>query len=247
MTVFTSRDDGRHQPGDDPEWSEAWLFDVVQPKDGLGASFGLTVHPNRSEVSFHASVVGKDRELVSLVEPAAPMPAAPSLEVRAPALWTEIGFQTPMVHVTVDLEAFAVALSDPNEVFRGAYGTRLALGCELEWEMDGDLEPGNNECSYELPCRVTGELLIAHETIEIDGWGWRSHRWGAERTTDYVALRGRRADHTWWKQAAHPLEDLQTVGRAPVPSSVAGRQARLDQRLVTRSDGALAWVRSISV
>lgn len=245
MSVFTSRDDGRHQPGDDPEWTETWLFDVVQPSDRLGASFELTLHPHRGEASFHASVVGEGRELVSLVEPAAAIPTFPSLEVRAPALWTEVGFQTHMVHVTLDLEAFAVALSDPDDVYRGAYGTRVALGCDLEWEMDGGVEVGNNAHSYELSCKVTGELLIADEVIEIDGWGWRSHRWGLETTTDYVALRGR-DDSGWWKQASHPLEDLQTIGRAPVPSTVGGRQARLDQRLAARADGALAWVRSIS-
>lgn len=246
MTVFTSRDDGRHQPGDDPEWTEAWLFDVVQPAMGLGASFEFTVRPHTREVSFHASLVRRDHELVSLVEPAAALPPAPSLEVRAPALWVDIGIQSPLVHTTLDLEAFAVSLSDPDEVFRGAYGTRVALGCELEWEMDGGLEPGRNAHSYELPCRVTGELLIAHDVIDIDGWGWRSHRWGVERPSDYSALRGRHKDGTWWKQINHPIEDLQTVGRAPIPSRVAGRQARLDQRLVTRGDGSMAWVRSIS-
>jgi len=247
MTVFTSRDDGRHQPGDDPLWTEAWLFDVVQANSRLGASFEFTLRPDRNEVSFHASVVGVDRELVSLVDPAAQAPPAPSLEVRAPALWVDIGIQSPMVHVTLDLEAFAVALSDPDDVFRGAYGTRVALGCELEWEMDGGLEPGRNEHTYELPCRVTGELLIADETIEIDGWGWRSHRWGNEQVTDYTALRGRHRDGSWWKQMSHPIEDLRTLGRAPVPTTVAGRHARLDQRLVTRDDGSLAWVRSASI
>lgn len=247
MTVFTSRDDGRHQPGDDPRWTEAWLFDVVQADGRLGASFELTTYPHRNEVAFHASVVGTERDLVSLVDLAAALPAAPSLEVRAPALWVEVGIQSPMVHATLDLEAFAVSLADPDEVFRGAYGIRVALGGELEWEMDGGLEPGRNEHSYELPCRVTGELLIADEVIEIDGWGWRSHRWGVEQVNDYSALRGRHRDGAWWKQINHPIEDLQTVGRAPVPSTVAGRQARLDQRLVTRSDGSLAWVRSQSV
>lgn len=246
MTVFTSRDDGRHQPGEDPQWTEAWLFDVVHPATALGASFEFTLRPHAREVSFHASVVGRDRELVSLVDAAAAMPPAPSLEVRAPALWVDIGIQSPMVHTTLDLEAFAVALTDPDEVFRGAYGTRVALGCELEWEMDGGLEPGQNEHSYELPCRVTGELLIADDAIEIDGWGWRSHRWGIEHITDYSALRGRNQDGTWWKQINHPIEDLRTIGRAPVPSQVAGRQARLDQRLCADSDGSLAWVRSIA-
>lgn len=245
---FAPEDDRRHEPAsDDEQWSEAWLFDVVQPDLSIAASFELILQPGRGVAGFHASIVGADRQLVTLTETAAALPNGSSLEVRAPALWTEVGIQTPMAHVTVDLEAFGVALEDPEEVFRGAYGDRIAVGCELEWEMESGLEPGRNPMAYELGCGVTGEILLGSETIEIDGWGWRSHRWGVPLSDDRAALRGQRQDGTWWKQLNRPIEDVRTVARAPIAWQLGHQDARLDQRLVRSRNGDIAWVRSLTV
>lgn len=248
MTAFVPEDDRRHAPDTAEEhWSEAWLLDLVEPDLSIAASFELLLHPASGTAGFHASIVGADRRLVTLSEMAAAIPAEPSLELRAPALWAEVGIQTPMSHVTVDLEAFGVALDDPEEVFRGAYGDRIAVGCELEWEMESGLEPGRNPMSYEIGCAVRGEILLGTETIEVDGWGWRSHRWGVPRADDRAALLGKRRDGSWWKQLNRPIEDVSTIARAPVAWRLGLQDARLDQRVVRSRDGDIAWVRSLTV
>jgi hypothetical protein len=190
-------------------------------------------------------VVGSSRDLVTLSESEAALPSAGSLELRAPGLWTEIGIQTPWEHVTVDLEAFAVRLDDPDDVFGRAYGDRVALGCELEWETAAPIEAHESAASslgYSLACNVHGELLVADEVIEIDGWGWRSHRWGSASTTELI--RGRRQGGDWWTEPHGRISGVSTIGRAPIAEQIAHNGLAFDRRLVETAAGDLAWIRS---
>lgn len=244
-----------HRPTDDPTWIEAYLFDLVHGSGDLGVSIELLSWPQAGRVAFHVSVVERTERLISLVDPDVPAPRPPSLELRAPGLWADVGIQTPREHVTVDLEAFAVALDDPNEVFAGAYGHRTALGSELEWETAAEpvvtrpLTAASG--AYEIPCIVHGELLLADRTIEIDGWGWRSHRWGSPAAADRAATRGRTAEGEWLltdTSAETPAgsvhdEALEVIGHAPVPDPSFSRPLR--QRLVRSVDGTLAWLRHL--
>ena len=193
-------------------------------------------------VAFHTSVVRSDRPIVSLIEPGAPVPTAPSLEVRSPGLWTDIGIQTPFEHVSVDIEAFAVALEDPDEASADAFGERVALGGELEWETDGPIALGPAPRSYEVPCVVHGELLVADEVIEIDGFGWRSHRWGSQSDSPRTAWRARSTQAEWLIEQRAPT-DYAVIARAPIPDP-AVPDARLEQALIKSSAGALGWLRT---
>jgi hypothetical protein len=205
-------------------------------------SIEFLLWPQFSRVAFHASVVQPERPLISLVELEASAPRAPSLEVRAPGLWTDIGIQTALDHMTVDIEAFAVELDDPNEVFAGAYGIRTALGCELEWETAAEVQPGVSASSYEIPCIVHGELLLDERTIEIDGWGWRSHRWGIPGPLDRSRVRGKSADGHWLCEQGQDRElMMQVVSAAPCPEPAL--DARLQQYFARSDQGDLAWVR----
>lgn len=237
-------DEQRHEPGPEPFWTEAWSLDFFTGDGSLGAAIEMALLPNLGRTAFSVAIVGVDRPLVSLVEAEAGLPTPSTLELRAPGLWTELMCQSPMDHFTFDLEAFAVALDDPDDVYRGALGHRTPIGGELEWETSGDVDVGRNAVSYEMPCVVHGELLLGDATLEIDGWGWRSHRWGLPLASDWSALRGRRHDGDRWHQFEGPLPDVTTAGRAPMPVEIAGVEHRLDQRLVGDGHGGHAWVRS---
>jgi hypothetical protein len=242
--IAAARDERAHQPSKDVDWVESWLFDVVHHDGSYALSIEFLLWPQRQQVAFLVSLVRPDQDLVSLVELEAPAPKPPSLEVRATGLWTDIGIQTPLDHMTVDIEAFAVALDDPNEVFHGAYGIRTALGCELEWETVGVVWAGPSPNSYEVPCIVHGELLVDEQTIEIDGWGWRSHRWGSPSRGDRSTTRGRTADGVWFND---PHEEraatMQVVGTAPSPAPELG--ARMEQFFAIDDKGDMAWIRRI--
>jgi hypothetical protein len=242
--IAAARDEWAHQPTGDVDWVESWLFDAVHHDGSYALSIELLLWPQRQKVAFLVSLVRPDQDLVSLVELDAIAPKPPSLEVRATGLWTDIGIQTPLEHMTVDIEAFAVALDDPNEVFHRAYGIRTALGCELEWETAGSLKAGPSSSSYEVPCIVHGELLVDEQTIEIDGWGWRSHRWGPPSQGDRSTTRGRTVGGMWFND---PDEDraatMQVVGAAPSPAPEL--EARMQQFFACDDNGDMAWVRRV--
>jgi len=217
---------------------------VVQNDGSLGVSIEFLLWPQRGRVAFHTSVVGLGRNLISLVELEAKAPRPPSLEVRAPGLWTDIGIQTPLDHVTVDIEAFAVELDDPDDVFRGAFGTRTPVGSELEWETASTPVSGLSGHSYEIPCTVHGELLVGDDVIEIDGWGWRSHRWGVPSRSDRMRFRGRSSNGSWLRDTSDERElTMQVVGAAPVPDPTVDGQ--LQQYLCRNDAGDLAWIRRV--
>ena len=245
--MIAPRDEGRHPPANDSNWVEVWQFDAVQADGSIALAIEFMLWPQHKRVAFHASVIRAGEPLISLVELEAPAPKHPSLEVRAPGLWTEVGIQTPLEHMTVDIEAFAVALDEAGDVFAGAYGIRTALGCELEWEtaeQTGEAPSGAGARSYALPCIVHGELLIDEQTIEIDGWGWRTHRWGSPSASDRAPMLGRTGDGTW---ICEPNEDraltMEVAGVAPVPDP--SLDAQLWQYYAQNESGDRAWIRRL--
>ena len=231
---------------EDPAWHEAWLFDVVQPEPGLslsGASFEIVLWPASSRASIHVSVVWPGRRLISLVESEAVAPRSPSTEIRSSGLWIDIGILTPFEHVTVDLEAFAVELDVADDVFAGAFGVRTPVGCELGWEIAGPVVSDSRSSAYQVPCTVHGLLQFGDEEIDIDGWGWRSHRWGTDRRpADRATRRGRRSTGEWFTEpSGEPFGTM--IQRAPVPDPVTG--ARLQQDLGRNASGDVAWSRYV--
>ena len=121
------------------------------------------------------------------------------LEVRADGLWGELTCETPFEHWTYGLEAFGVRLDDPADSLHGEIGERMAVGLDIEWEVDADADApheyrGDPELpGYEQFGRVRGEILLERSRWEIDAVGLRSHTWGTpkfDRPTDALWARG---------------------------------------------------------
>ena len=151
--------------------------------------------------------------------------------------------------MSCSLEAFAVALDDPAEVYHGARGERVPFGFELEWETDraGYLWPPITP-RYEIPCRVHGEVLVGDRRIEVDGWGQRDHSWGAAR--DWWAMSwnwtaGRLDDGTRWHTAG-ALHRPRRHGRGvhPPRRERRVRAARRDPRRRHRRPGGARSTRA---
>jgi hypothetical protein len=77
------------------------------------------------------------------------LPAPTGDDVRAPGLWVSLTCETPGEHWTIGLEAFALAVDDPDD----ERGDIVPLGLDIEWESPG---------------HVHGELLIGDERFELD-------------------------------------------------------------------------------
>lgn len=79
-------------------------------------------------------------------------PPAVDGTIRANGLWLSLVCETPGEHWTVGLEAFALAVDDPED----ERGELVPLGFDVEWEAPG---------------RVHGEVLVGDLVIELDGPG----------------------------------------------------------------------------
>ena len=174
-------DERRHRPpagGDQASWEESWSFELALPDASFGAFLRLALHPG-GPAWFWAAVVGTERPLVAVRDHEVPPPRS-GLEVRTSGLWSDLVCETPLEHWTVGLEAFALAYDDPYEAWRDERGERVALGFDLEWEVDGDAGPptvAGGE-GYSQPCRVSGDVLVGAERLAVDGAGFRYHEWG---------------------------------------------------------------------
>lgn len=63
---------------------------------------------------------------------------------------------------------------------------------------------------YEVPCRVTGEVLVGRETMTFDGWGERDHSWGRRDwwAFPWTWTAGRLDDGTMWHASRPRIEGV---------------------------------------
>lgn len=174
--VFAAADETFHEPGDDPRWHEAWWFDFATPDAAMGGWVRVLRFPNERRAAYHAFFGGTGRQLLAVVDDGIRLGA--SLEFRADGLWGDHICETAFEHWTVGLEAFALGVDDPADVVADGYGDRVPLGFDLEWECTGGpVEIGWAE-GYRQASRVSGEILIGAEELDVDCVGMRMHTWG---------------------------------------------------------------------
>lgn len=196
-------DERRHEPGEDELWNESYYLDWFSPDGSMGGYLRVGFMPNLGQCWYWACLVESGGPLVTVLdhEVAAPRSSS-SLELRHDGLWADHHVAEPLQRMTASLESFAVELDDPLEVYGGARGTRVPFGFELEWETTGtpyQWPMGNSR--YEIPCAVSGEVLVGDRRIEVDGWGQRDHSWGDPRpwwTFSWHWSAGRLEDGTRW-------------------------------------------------
>ena len=183
MPTPSAADERRHSPDEHPLWNESYYFDWFAEDGSVGGYIRIGFYPNLGTVWYWACLVGPDRPLVTVVSHEVAMPnGAQSLEIRADGIWADHAVETPLEHMSLNLEAFALQLDDPAEMYGDPRGERVPFGFELDWETDraAYLWPPVTP-RYEIPCRVHGRVQVGDETIEVDGWGQRDHSWGAAR------------------------------------------------------------------
>jgi hypothetical protein len=95
---------------------------------------------------------------VAVIERDAP-PLVVGRALRTEGLWLTITEESTG-HWSVACEAFGLQLDDPDD----AFGVPVPVGLDLEWEDD----PSPDDC------RVTGEVLVGDERIDVDARGARS-------------------------------------------------------------------------
>ncbi|MHB8533666.1 MAG: DUF7064 domain-containing protein [Solirubrobacteraceae bacterium] len=213
------QEEGRHQPGPEALWNESWYFDAVSGDGALGLYVRLGRLPNQDVCLYTACVCGPGRPSVMLVDAAAPLPGAedPAQAIESkgpPALSARQLCEEPLQRFRVQVRGQAQAFDDEAAPLRGESGRPLALELDLVWETDGIPYAWRQSSRYEIPCRVTGTVLVGEERIELAGPGQRDHSWGAR---DWWAV-------DWMWSAVH-LEDgshLHAVGVPQMPGYGVG-------------------------
>jgi hypothetical protein len=176
-------DEFRHVHDGTELWNESYYLDFFAEDLSVGGYLRIGLYPNLNRVWYWACLVGPDRPLVTVIDHEVPLPSSDrSLEIRHDGLWADHIVETPNEHMSVNLEAFALQLDDPRDVYGDARGDRVPFGFELDFLTDraAYLWPPVTP-RYEIPCRVEGEILVGNERISFDGWGQRDHSWGAAR------------------------------------------------------------------
>lgn len=207
MAVPDPSDELRHPPDDNPLWNESYYLDWFDREGSIGGYVRVGFYPNLGVVWYWACLVGCDRPLVTVVSHEVALPAgAQSLELRADGIWADHNVETPLQHMTCNLEAFGLEVDDPADMYHDPRGRRVPFGFELDWETDraAYLWPPITP-RYEIPCRVHGRVMVGAEEIEVDGWGQRDHSWGAARdwwTNQWCWSAGRLDDGTRWHSAS---------------------------------------------
>lgn len=174
---WTRVDEGRH---DDAPGVESWGFEF-----GAGAATGrvrLSLDTDHGRAAFVADLVlpGLGRLVVADEDVPLPRPQA-GLDVRADGLWASCHCETPFEHWTLGLEAFGLRVDDADPVtgtWADLVGERLAVGFDLEWELRGPPEPLADGAGYAQPGVVFGEVLTAHDRVEVEAPAVRDHWWG---------------------------------------------------------------------
>ena len=131
-------DEQRHAADDTELWNESYYLDWFSEDLSLGGYVRIGFYPNLDRVWYWACLVGPDRPLVTVIEHDIPMPrSATSLELRHSGLWADHVVETPNDHMSINLEAFALSVDDPAEVYRPEpRGERVPLGFELDFDTD---------------------------------------------------------------------------------------------------------------
>jgi hypothetical protein len=212
MAVPAAGDEGRHRAGAETLWNESYYFDWFAEDGSIGGYVRVGFYPNLGKVWYWACVVGRDRKLVTVLDHEVALPANnQSLELRSDGVWADHNIEAPLAHVSVSLESFGLELADPCEVYRDPRGIRVPFGFELDWETDraAYLWPPVTP-RYEIPCKVSGEVIVGSQRLEISGWGQRDHSWGASRdwwSNRWCWSAGRLSDGTRWHTAGAFFED----------------------------------------
>jgi hypothetical protein len=217
----TAADERPHAPGPELRWSESWTFDFVSDDGQLGGWARLALLPNLGTAWYHGFLVGAGRQIVAVIDTDVPMPDR-SLEIRTTGLWATHICETPLEHWTIGLEAFAVGVEDPAELYGRQHGDQVPLGFDLEWEATAPADDAADAIeTYRQPCRVSGEVLVGAEQLDLDGNGTRSHRWGALDLWDSRWFR----IHGW-------LEDGTSVSACVVDGDLASATGSVGGRAV---------------
>jgi hypothetical protein len=168
-----------HRAGASSAWTESWEFRVAAPDLSVAVVITVVRRPAEGKVSYFGVLCGRGRPTIAVVEHDIGPPRG-GLEIRSSGIWADHVCERPHEHWSVGLEAFGLALDEPDDLVTSGRGLLVPLGFDLEWETPEPPEriEGAGEEGYLTVGAAHGEILLGEGSLAIDGPGHRLHRWG---------------------------------------------------------------------
>lgn len=170
-------DEGRH---DDAPGVECWGFELTAGR--LHGEVRLSLDVAHGRAAFLADFVLPHTGRLVVADEDVPVPRPQAgLDIRTDGLWASLYCETPFEHWTLGLEAFGLRVDDDVSAavaWDALVGERLAVGFDLEWELQGPPEPMAEGAGYAQAGAMFGELLVVRDRFPIEGPAVREHWWG---------------------------------------------------------------------
>jgi hypothetical protein len=171
-------DEGVHQPGDEPLWSESWYADFVDEGQGIGGWFRLGLTPNQQTAWVNALLCGPDIPTVAVNDFHLALPDDPGVVCTDTVEFTQAATD-PLRRYHVSLRGRGQAYDDPSALLRGESGRPVELSMDLCWTTAGTPYLYRLTPRYEIPCTVSGTVAFDGRTVEVHAVpGQRDHSWG---------------------------------------------------------------------
>ncbi|MFY9916839.1 MAG: phosphotransferase [Mycobacterium sp.] len=172
-------DEGVHQPGAEPLWSESWYADFVDEAQGIGGWFRLGLIPNEDRAWVNALLCGPDIPTVAVNDFQVAPPDDPGV-IRTDAFELSQSATDPLQTYHVRLRGSGQAYDDPSSLLRGEPGRAVELSMDLHWTTVGTPYQYRITSRYEIPCTVSGTVTFDGRTVDVRAVpGQRDHSWGA--------------------------------------------------------------------
>ena len=171
-------DESAHTPTDEPLWNESWYADFADAAQGFGGWVRLGLIPNQQTAWVNALLCGPDLPTVALVDFDVPLPTDP-WSVRTSGLDFTHSAVDPLRTYRVAVRGRGQSFHDPAALLRAEQGAPVDVELELEWSTDGTPYQYRVTTRYEIPCTVTGSVIVDGHRYTLDAVpGQRDHSWG---------------------------------------------------------------------
>ncbi len=171
-------DEGAHQPGAEPLWSESWYADFVDEAQGIGGWFRLGVIPDENRAWVNALLCGPDIPTVAVNDFQVALPDDPGV-IRTDVFELSQSATDPLQTYHVRLRGSGQAYDDPSSLLRGEPGRAVELSMDLHWTTAGTPYQYRITPRYEIPCTVSGTVTVDGRTVDVQAVpGQRDHSWG---------------------------------------------------------------------
>lgn len=152
------------------------VHEVIASNGSIAVWLRVAIEPNGAR--YHAGILRAGDRPIVLAEDEIAHPGR-RWELRSSGLWADHNCESEMDHWSYGLEAFALALDDPEQLVREGVGDRVPIGWELDFESTGEASALVGVDGYAQPGIMHGLLLTIDGETSFEGSAVRQHWWGS--------------------------------------------------------------------